>query len=158
MIEGEGRQALGAAGYGLDRRAILGAMAVRGLIEIQRRHHDLWNARNTDALRDLYDDEAVVHHLDGWPEPGPSVGRDAVFHQWELVRENWRADRLEILEITAVEDRVVTRQRWLAQSAHSDAPTEMILSSITRFREDKILDIVFYWDHADALAAAGVHG
>jgi hypothetical protein len=34
-----------------------------------------WNAGEMDALRELYDPGAIVRAPEGWPEPGPFVGR-----------------------------------------------------------------------------------
>ena len=47
-----------------------------------RRVYEAWNAGDMTALRDLCDPDVVMHHPEGWPEPGPSVGREAVLRQW----------------------------------------------------------------------------
>lgn len=125
-------------------------------LEISRRINDLWNAGDMDAMRDLVHTDAVMHHPEGWPEPGPSVGRDAVFRQLELLREGWRRDWLETLDRRAAGDCVVVQQRWRAQGDHSGATSEMTLSSVARYRDGKVAELAFYWDHAEALAAAGV--
>ena len=125
-------------------------------LETSRRINDLWNAGDMDALRDLYHDDVVMRHPDGWPESGPSVGRDAVFRQFERLRQDWRSDRLEVLERRAAGDCVVVRQRWRAQGRHSGVTSEMTISAVSRHREGKIVTLAFYWDHAEALAAAGI--
>lgn len=125
-------------------------------LEVTRRSFDLWNAGDVDALRDLYHHDVVMRHPEGWPEPGPSVGRDAVFRQFELLRQDWQTDRLEVFDKRAAGDCVVTRQRWRAQGGHSGATSELTVSSVFRFREGKIAALAFYWDHSEALAAAGI--
>jgi len=32
----------------------------------------------------------------------------------------------------------------------------MTISAVSRYREGKIVALAFYWDHAEALAAAGI--
>jgi ketosteroid isomerase-like protein len=125
-------------------------------LEVSRRINDLWNAGDMEGIRELVHDDAVMHHPEGWPEPGPSVGRDAVFRQFDLLRQAWRSDRLETLDRRAAGDCVVVQQRWLAQGDHSGATSEMLLSSVARYRDGMVVEITFYWDHAEALAAAGV--
>jgi len=125
-------------------------------LEISRRINDLWNVGDMEGIGELLHDDVVMHHPDGWPEPGPSVGRDAVFRQFELLREGWRTDQLETLDRRAARDYVVVEQRWRAQGSHSGATSEVLLSSVARYHDGKVAEITFYWDHADALAAVGV--
>ena len=125
-------------------------------LEISRRINDLWNAGDMEGIGDLLHDDVVMYHPEGWPEPGPSVGREAVFRQFELLREGWRSDRLETVDRRAAGDRVVVKQLWQAEGGQSGATWEMTLSSVARYRDGKVTEITFYWDHAEALAAAGI--
>jgi ketosteroid isomerase-like protein len=52
-------------------------------VEIVRRACEAWNTGDLTALRDLYDPDVVMHHVEGWPDPGPSVGREAFLHESE---------------------------------------------------------------------------
>src|SRR5688500_2056861 len=45
-------------------------------VEIARGVFDAWKAGDMEAVRDLYDPDVIVRPLEGWPEPGPLVGRD----------------------------------------------------------------------------------
>ncbi len=125
-------------------------------LEISRRINELWNAGDMEGIRDLLHDDVVMHHPDGWPEPGPSVGRDAVYRQFELLRQDWRRDQLDTLDRRAAGDYVVVEQRWRGEGGQSGATSEMALSSVARYRDGKVAEITFYWDHAEALAAAGI--
>ena len=64
-------------------------------VEIVRASFEAWNAGDMDALRELYDPDVIVRTPEGWPEPGPYVGREAVMRQFEQLRETWDADALE---------------------------------------------------------------
>ena len=46
---------------------------------------EAWNAGDMDALREIHDPDAVLRMPDGWPEPGPFVGREAIMRQFELL-------------------------------------------------------------------------
>src|SRR5436190_562318 len=73
---------------------------------------DAFNAGDMDCLRDMYDPDVVIGRvLEGWPETGPFVGRDAVMRQWERSREPWgNTGTLEPVSIIDAGDRVVARQ------------------------------------------------
>ena len=48
--------------------------------------------------------------VEGWPEPGPYVGRDAVIRQWKKQRDAFNADALEVVgDYVDVGDRVAVR-------------------------------------------------
>ena len=48
---------------------------IRGLFEA-------WNARDMDAVRECYAPDAMLlGGLEDWPEPPPTLGRDAITHQ-----------------------------------------------------------------------------
>ena len=49
-----------------------------------------------------------MHHVKDWPEPGPSVGREAVMRFIDQLRDTWDADTLEVIgEYIHAADRVV---------------------------------------------------
>jgi ketosteroid isomerase-like protein len=44
-------------------------------VEIVKAAFEAWNAGDMDALREHFDPGAILHLPEGWPEPGPFVGR-----------------------------------------------------------------------------------
>ena len=58
-------------------------------VEVMRTAFDAWNVGDMDALRELLASDVVLRAPEGWPEPGPYVGREAVMRQWERNREPW---------------------------------------------------------------------
>jgi ketosteroid isomerase-like protein len=114
-----------------------------------------WNAGDTDALRDLYDPDVIVRAPEGWPEPGPFVGREAVMRQWEQQREIWDAEDLEqISDFVAAGDRVAVRFIWHAAGQGPEAGFEM--TGINTVRKGRVVLQEFFWDHAEALEALGL--
>jgi ketosteroid isomerase-like protein len=124
-------------------------------VEVVRAGFAAWNAGDMQALRELYDPDVVMYHLEGWPEPGPSVGRDAVMRQWESLSEGLDADALEpISDFIEAGGRVVVRYGWHATGHGPDLNMEM--TAIYTVRKGKILVTEHFWDHAEALEAVGL--
>src|SRR4051794_28597978 len=61
-------------------------------VEVVRAGLEAWNTGDMDALHDLYDPNAIHKSLEGWPEPGPFVGREAVMAWLGQIRETWDSD------------------------------------------------------------------
>jgi ketosteroid isomerase-like protein len=108
------------------------------------------------AVRELYDPDLTIMRMpDGWPEPGPIVGRDAVMRQWALQRETWDADTLESIgPLTSAGDRVVGRFIWHGAGHGPEANLE--ITAVYTVRKGRILILEFFWDHAEALEAVGL--
>ena len=124
-------------------------------VEVVRAGFDAWNAGDMDALRDLYDPDVIVRAVEGWPEPGPYVGREAVIRQWEEQREAFDADALEpISDFIDAADRIVVRFIWHGAGHGPEANLE--LTGVFTVRKGKIFGTEFFWDHAEALEAAGL--
>ena len=124
-------------------------------VEIVKAAFAAWNAGDMDAFRDLYDPDVIWRQPEGWPEPGPFVGREAVMRWFEQLRETWDADALEpIGDFIDAGDRVVVRQVWrgIGQGPESNIET----TQVTTVRKGKIVFQEFFWDHAEGLEAAGL--
>ena len=119
-----------------------------------RRAVEAYNAGDLAALREFYEPTAVMYHLDGWPEPGPSFGREAVLGEFARLQEAWQggSERLEILgDLVEISNHVLMRMRW--QVAARGPETTMEMTQISTFRKGKIITVQFFWDHDEALKA-----
>ena len=124
-------------------------------VEVVEALFDTWNARDMGGLRKLYDPNVIVRAPEGWPEPGPFVGPDAVMRQWNQMREAWNADNLEPIDnFLHVADRVVGRFIW--RGAGRGPETDLQLTGLWTIRNGKVFDTEFFWDHAEALKAVGL--
>ena len=82
-------------------------------VEIVRAGFEAWNAGDMDGVRKRYDPDIIMRAPPGWPEPGPFVGREAVLHQFEQLRETWDADQaIAVGDFLDAADRVVVRSIW----------------------------------------------
>jgi uncharacterized protein len=124
-------------------------------VEVVRRGFEAWNTGDMDALRELYDPGIIWRAPEGWPEPGPYVGREAVMRQLEQMRETWDADALErISDFIDVGDRVAVRLIWRGVGYGPESNIEV--TGVYTVRKGRVPYIEFFWDHAEALEALGL--
>ncbi len=124
-------------------------------VELVRGAFDVYNASNREAMREFYDPDVIMRPPEGWPEPGPYMGREAIMRQWEQVRETWDADTLEpISDFIDAGDRVAVRYIWRGAGHGPDLNMEVTL--VFTMRKGRIVYQEFFWDHAEALEAVGL--
>jgi ketosteroid isomerase-like protein len=124
-------------------------------VEVVRASYEAWNTGNMDALREFYDPDVTVRAPEGWPEPGPFVGREAVMRQFEQLRATWDADTAEpISDFIDAADRVVVRAIWRTAGRGPDSNIEFTLVFLLRKRRIVLLE--YFWDHAEVLETLGL--
>jgi ketosteroid isomerase-like protein len=125
-------------------------------VETVRCAYEAWNAGDMDALREFYDPRAIiVPRFEGWPEgTEPSVGRDAVIRLYEYARQTWDADSMEPISLDDAGDSVVVRTMWRGTGHGPDFNMEWTI--VFTLRKGKIFLLEQFWDHGEALEAAGL--
>ena len=124
-------------------------------VEVVRAVYETWNAGDMDAFRDLYDPDVIMRPPEGWPEPGPFVGREAVMHEWEHVREAWNADVVEpISDFIEAGDRVAVRHIWRVAGQGPEVNLEV--TNVLMVRNGRVIYQEYFRDHAKALEALGL--
>jgi ketosteroid isomerase-like protein len=124
-------------------------------VAIVRAGIEAWNAGDMNALRETYDPDAVMRPAEGWPEPGPYVGREAVMRQFEQARETWDMDAIELIgDFVHAADRVVVRSIW--RGVGRGPESNMELTAVYTVRKGKVLYQEFFWDYAEALETVGL--
>jgi ketosteroid isomerase-like protein len=124
-------------------------------VDIVHAGYEAWNSGDMDALRELYDPEAILRLPEGWPEPGPYVGREAVMREIEQWRETFGTYVTELIgDMIEAADRVVVRQVWHGVGRGPEAHLESTV--VFTLREGRISYQEFFWDHAEALETLGL--
>jgi ketosteroid isomerase-like protein len=124
-------------------------------VEIVRALFDAWNAADIDAFRELYDPDVIVRTVKNWPEPRPHVGREAAMRFHEQLRDTWDVNALvPVGDFIDAGDRVAVRYVW--SGAGHGPEMNMELTLVFTIRKGRIVLQEFFWDHAEALEAAGL--
>ena len=124
-------------------------------VEIVREAYAAWNAGDTDTMRELFDPDITWRPPAGWPEQGPFVGREAVVRWFEQLLEVFTAYSTELVgDALETDDAVIVRQIWHGAGHGPDAAIEA--TSIITLRNGRIAGVEQFWDHAEALEAAGL--
>jgi ketosteroid isomerase-like protein len=124
-------------------------------VEIVRAFFAAWNARDMNAVREMYDPDVILRAPENWPEAGPWVGREAVMRQWEQQRAAFDTDTIEFIsDFKAVGDRVAVRFVWRGKGHGPESNMEV--TALYTIRAGRILGTDFFWDHAEAIEAAGL--
>jgi len=124
-------------------------------VEIVRATFEAWNAGDMDALREVCDPDVIMRVPEGWPEPGPFVGREAVIRLFEQWRETFDTYVTELIgDIIEAADRVVVRQVWHGVGRGSEAHVESTV--VFTFREGKVSYVEQFWDYAAVLETLGL--
>jgi ketosteroid isomerase-like protein len=136
------------------RRGYCNAMSQEN-VEVVRAAFEAWNAGDMDALRELLDPGIIWQPPEGWPEPGPFAGREAVMRWLEQLREVWPTYVTELIgDIVEAADRVAVRQVWSGAGHGPDLNMES--TGVFTVRKGRILGVKQFWDHAEALEAVGL--
>jgi SnoaL-like polyketide cyclase len=61
-------------------------------VDVVRASIEAWNSGEMDAFGELHDPEVIVRSVEGWPEPGPYVGREGFIRQFKQQREAFEGD------------------------------------------------------------------
>ena len=124
-------------------------------VEVVRALFEAWNLEDMGRLRALFDPAVIVRAPEGWPEPGPFIGAEAVMRQWSRMREAFEADSLRLTDdLLASGDRVLARLSWRA-TGHGPE-TDMEMTGLWTVRGGLVFHAEFFWDHAEALKAVGL--
>jgi len=123
-------------------------------VETVRRGLAAWTAGDMDTVRQLHDPDVIARSLEGWPEPGPFVGREAVLGWFEQLREVWDTDAMEPISFIDRDDRVVVRLLW--RGAGRGPESNMKFTGVYSLRNGRIFYQELFWNHEDALKAVGL--
>ena len=124
-------------------------------VEVVRAGLAAWNAGDMDAVRETHDPSVIARAIEGWPEPGPFVGRDEVMRQYERLRAAWDADALEpISDFLDAGDRVIVRV--ILHGAGFGPEVNLECTIVYTVRERRVFYIEYFWDHAEALEILGL--
>ena len=108
-----------------------------------------------DAFSELLAPDVIVRAPDGWPEPGPFVGREAAMREFAQLRKTWDADHFDLdSDFIDVGGRVAVRFIWRVVGHGPRSNVE--LTGVWTVRKRTISYLEYFWDHTQALEALGL--
>src|SRR5262245_19908280 len=115
-------------------------------VEVVRAAYEAWNAGDMDAFRETCDPDIIWRPPQGWPEPGPFVGREAVLRWVEQLRGTFTAYVTEVIgDIIDSADRVVVRQIWHGVGHGPEASVEA--TNVITVRKGRVIRVDQFWVH-----------
>jgi ketosteroid isomerase-like protein len=126
-------------------------------VDIVMRGFPLFEAEDYEGMERLYHPDGRVTAPDGWPEPGPFEGREAVIAQFRRLASDMGAHHFRNVELVASRDNwVVLTFLWDIQGAGSGAAIAAKIAAAYRVQDGKIIEAHFRWTPEEALDAAGL--
>jgi ketosteroid isomerase-like protein len=116
---------------------------------------DAYNAGDLDAVMEFYAPHMeAVPALPDWP---PLHGRERFRRFIEDIASAWVRPRWETIEVHPLgADGVFYRGQWGGEGLASGINTTASTSVVVTFRDGLIVRVEFYFDHDEALEAAGL--
>jgi ketosteroid isomerase-like protein len=116
-----------------------------------------FEAHDFEGFARSWHSDGWVTAPDGWPEPGPFEGRDALMAQFRRLPADLGEQRVRDVEVVAQRDGwVVVGFIWEVQGAGSGAAVASKLAGAWRLEGGKMMEAHFRWTPAEALEAAGL--
>jgi ketosteroid isomerase-like protein len=123
-------------------------------VEIVRQTLENWNRGDLDANLEYVDDDVVLRAAEGWPETAYH-GKQGVRSFAEGLAETVGGEAV-IEELIDAGEIVVLRVRAHITGERSGLEGDMQFTQVLTFRKGKAVLIEFFWDHQEALEAAGL--
>jgi ketosteroid isomerase-like protein len=121
-----------------------------------RRGLDAWNAGDFDAFaQHAWHPEITLYDLPEMPDAGQHVGREAALKRFANYTEPLGRFTLEFEEAVEGPDALVIGAAIRGRSA-SEIPVQGRIFYVSRYREDRVVELRMFLDRSAALAAADV--
>jgi ketosteroid isomerase-like protein len=105
----------------------------------------------------LWHPDSQITSPEGWPEPGPFEGHDAIIGQFRRLTAEWGQQSVSDVKVVADQSGwVVVTFRWEARGGKSEAATAASFAAAYRVKDGRISEAHFRWTPEQALEAAGL--
>jgi ketosteroid isomerase-like protein len=126
---------------------------------LARRSIEAWNADDwEEQLSALWSPDGTIVSPEGWPESGEFRGWPAMVEQWRRVKGSWAEERVEVVELESIGDRVLAYLRWTLQGDASGAPLEVDVAIVCEFAGERLSKMTYFLDPERARTAAEAPG
>jgi hypothetical protein len=120
-----------------------------------RRSVEAWNADGwEEQLKAIWRPEGTIVAPQGWPEAGEFKGWPAMVEQWRRIKDSWAEERVDVIDLESIGDRVLAHLRWIMQGEASGAPLEVDVWLVGQTEEDRLSKMAYFLDRETARTAA----
>jgi ketosteroid isomerase-like protein len=120
-----------------------------------RRSLDAWNADDwEEQLNAIWSADGTIVAPEGWPEVGEFRGWPAMLEQWRRIKGSWAEERVELLELESIGDRILAQVRWTMRGEASGAPLQVDVALVCEARDDRLTKMAYFLDREAARAEA----
>ena len=128
----------------------------RGKIEIVRSAMDAMRRGDARAMEGLAHADYELQTTSGLPNAGVYRGLEAVTSFSREFNDTWETFSIEQEQVSDIEDTVVILGRVKARGKASGVALETPVAYVHTLREGKLARTQVFFDHADAIEAAGL--
>jgi ketosteroid isomerase-like protein len=116
-----------------------------------------FEAEDFETISRLWAEDARMTSPEGWPEPGPFEGLEAIIGQFRRLTADMGRHHFRRVEIVAdCDDWVVVTFLWEVRGAGSGAAVATKIAGANRIQGGKVIEAHFRWTSEEALEAAGL--
>ncbi|HEY6771692.1 MAG TPA: nuclear transport factor 2 family protein [Solirubrobacterales bacterium] len=124
-----------------------------------RRSVDAWNADDWEGrLGAIWSPDGTIVSPEGWPESGEFTGWPAMLEQWRRIKGSWAEERVEVIGLDSIGDRVLADLHWTLRGEASGAPLEVDVTTVCEFEGERLSKMTYFLDRESALLAAEASG
>src|SRR4051794_41039180 len=115
---------------------------------------EMWNADDLDGLESLWDPDGEVIGPAEWPESGVFRDWPAIRAQFERLKGAWAEERIDLLGMEVLGDRVLTEMRWNLRGEASGVDLAQPMWMVVTVRDGLLRRAAYFMDGASARADA----
>ena len=115
-----------------------------------------FQAGDFEGVAAFFHPDVTVTPPEGWPEPGPFIGKEAATAQYEQTYSQFEEHEIDLKAVEARGDWVIIDYKWKVRGAGSGVEVEFDATGVARFEDGLVRENHQRWDHAEALKAAGL--
>jgi ketosteroid isomerase-like protein len=120
-----------------------------------QRSIDAWNSDDwEEQLRALWSPDGVIVSPEGWPESGEFESWPAMVEQWRRVKGSWAEERVDVIELESIGDRVLAQLCWTMRGDMSGAPLEVDVAIVCEVSGGRLSRMAYFLDRQTARTAA----
>jgi ketosteroid isomerase-like protein len=120
-----------------------------------RRSLDAWNADDSEEqLNAIWGADGTIVAPEGRPEVGEFRGWPAMLEQWRRIKGSRAEERVELLELESIGDRILAQVRSTMRGEASGAPLQVDVALVCEARDARPTKMAYFLNREAARGEA----